>query len=212
MEHRPRLEIRGLTCRHVGPIDLALAPRACVTLSGPSGAGKTLLLRALADLDPWEGRLLLDGVECGDTPPHRWRRSVGMLPAESAWWGDTVREHFESPEEAKTEQLGFGPEVMGWAVSRLSTGERQRLALLRLLGVGPRALLLDEPTANLDPESTLRVERVLSDYMTLHDACCLWITHDPEQAARVSTRHLVLSGGRLREAQGPGEEEIASWA
>lgn len=212
MDRRPCLEIRRLTCRHVGPLDLSLAPGECVTLSGPSGAGKTLLLRALADLDPRQGRVLLDGVSCRDTQPHLWRRRVGMLPAESAWWKDTVREHFEHPEKAETERLGFGPDVMDWAVSRLSTGERQRLALLRLLGIGPRALLLDEPTANLDPTGTLRVERVLSDYLALYDACCLWITHDPEQAARVSTRHLVLSGGRLREAPGPGGEEIPSWA
>ncbi len=212
MKHRPRLEIQGLTCRHVGPLDLSLASRECVTLSGPSGAGKTLLLRALADLDPWGGRVLLDGVECRDMQPHQWRRRVGMLPAESAWWGDTVREHFETPGEAETERLGFGPEVMDWAVSRLSTGERQRLALLRLLGIAPRTLLLDEPTANLDADGALRVERLLSDYLALHDACCLWITHDPEQASRVSTRHFVLSGGMLRKARGPGGKETASWA
>lgn len=207
MDRGPRLEIRRLTRRHVGPLDLSLAPGECVTLSGPSGAGKTLLLRALADLDPRQGRVLLDGVSSRDTEPHLWRRRVGMLPAESAWWKDTVREHFEHPDKAETERLGLPPEVMDWTVSRLSTGERQRLALLRLLGIGPRALLLDEPTANLDPAGTLRVERLLSDYMARHGACCLWITHDPAQVSRVSRRHLILWAGTLREAPGPEHAE-----
>jgi ABC-type iron transport system FetAB ATPase subunit len=135
-----------------------------------------------------------------------------MLPAESAWWSDTVRDHFETPGETEVERLGFGVEVMDWTVSRLSTGERQRLALLRLLGIAPRALLLDEPTANLDPDSTRRVELLLSDYMARHEACSLWVTHDPEQVSRVSARHFVLSGGGLRKARGPVGEGIASWA
>ena len=60
----PRLRVEELVVRDVGPLNLAVARGECIAISGPSGAGKTLLLRALADLDPHEGRVYLDGVEC----------------------------------------------------------------------------------------------------------------------------------------------------
>ncbi len=210
MEQRPRLEIRRLIRLHMGPLDLSLGPRECVTLSGPSGAGKTLLLRALVDLDPSEGRVYLDGTERMETDPAEWRRQVGMLPAESAWWSDTVREHFAAPNQDELRQVGFGPEVLDWEVSRLSTGERQRLALLRLLSVRPRVLLLDEPTANLDPDNTRRVEGLVRAYLQDHEAACLWVTHNAGQVSRVSSRHLILVGPGLREARGPDPGEASS--
>jgi len=60
-------------------------------------------------------------------------------------------------------------------------------------------LLLDEPTANLDPASTLRVEAVISEYRKTHQAAVIWVSHDPAQIARVSNRHLLVSGSELRE-------------
>ncbi len=97
--------------------------------------------------------------------------------------------------------LGFGPEVLDWEVARLSTGERQRLALLRLLGNAPQALLLDEPTAALDPASRARVEAVVADYRRKREAAVLWVSHDPAQIGRVADRHYRLEDGRLQ----PGE-------
>jgi ABC-type multidrug transport system ATPase subunit len=85
-------------------------------------------------------------------------------------------------------------------VAELSTGERQRLALLRLLTNQPRALLLDEPTASLDPESTVAMERLISDYRQQHQAAVLWVSHQPEQIKRVCVRHLRLEQHRIREA------------
>ncbi len=212
MEYRSHLELDHLTSRHVGPIDLALAAGECVTFSGPSGAGKTLLLRAVADLDPAEGRVLLDGTACGDMEAPQWRRRVGMLPAESAWWGDTVGMHFGTLDNGEIRRLGFSPEVADWEVSRLSTGERQRLGLIRLLENRPQALLLDEPTANLDPDSTLRVEELVTEYMRREGASCLWVSHDAAQVGRVSNRHFILRDGRLHEARGPDDKEQGPWA
>ncbi|MDZ7811294.1 MAG: ATP-binding cassette domain-containing protein [Arhodomonas sp.] len=134
-----------------------------VALSGPSGSGKTRLLRALADLDPWQGRLSLDGVDALAMPAPRWRASVMLVPSESAWWADRVGEHFPTrPDEDTLRGLGFDAEVMDWPVARLSSGERQRLALLRAAVRGPRVLLLDEPTANLDHSNVAAVERWLA--------------------------------------------------
>jgi len=89
--------------------------------------------------------------------------------------------------------------VMQWQVSRLSSGEHQRLALLRLLSNRPKVLLLDEPTANLDPVNAQRVEKLLEDYRTQQKSSFLWISHDTQQIQRVAARHFVLREGRLFE-------------
>jgi ABC-type iron transport system FetAB ATPase subunit len=194
----PRLDIQSLRVEDRGPFDLTVGPGECVALSGPSGAGKTLLLRALADLDPHEGRVRLDEVECAEVDAPAWRRMVGMLPAESQWWGDTVGLHLPAVDHRSLETVGFGPDVVAWEVSRLSTGEKQRLALLRLLLNRPRALLLDEPTAALDPANVGQVETLLLAYRREHEAPVLWVSHDPAQARRISDRRYEISAGRLR--------------
>ena len=194
----PRLKIESLRFQGRGPYSLAVESGECVCLSGPSGAGKTLLLRSIADLDPHEGRVFLDDVDSLAVDAPSWRRAVGLLPAESQWWWDTVGPHFPAADLERLKALGFGEEVLGWEVSRLSTGERQRLALLRLLVNRPRALLLDEPTAALDPSSAGQVEALIEDYRREAEASVLWVSHDPAQAERVADRRYEISEGPLR--------------
>lgn len=88
------LRIENLKYWTCGPINLTITPGECVTISGDSGSGKTRLLRALADLDTHEGNIYLDHEECRSTPPEKWRQEIGMVPAETLWWYDTVGEHF----------------------------------------------------------------------------------------------------------------------
>jgi len=195
-----RLTLHALQVRHVGPVDLDIAPGECVCLSGASGAGKSLLLRAVADLEPHAGGAELDGERCADMRPSTWRQRVGLLPAESAWWCERVGAHFDHPRPEWFEALGFEPAVGDWEIARLSTGERQRLALLRLLCNGPRALLLDEPTASLDPAAVGRVEALLDEYRRERDCPILWVTHDPAQTERVADRRMQIHEGRVREA------------
>ena len=133
-----------------------------VCISGPSGSGKTSLLRAIADLDEHEGNVSLDGIECNGLRAPDWRRRVGLLPAESDWWYEHVGEHFAAVSEDGLKQLGFDSSMLGRKVLRLSSGERQRLALLRLLANEPQVLLLDEPTASLDPKNTRRAEQLIA--------------------------------------------------
>lgn len=76
---------------------------------------------------------------------------------------------------------------MDWEVSRLSSGERQRLSLARLLAGYPKVLLLDEPTANLDKANTNRVEELILTYLREQGASALWVSHDPEQRHRMAT-------------------------
>ncbi len=178
-------------------MDLVVEPGECVAIAGPSGAGKTLFLRAIADLDVHDGQVWLDGTERASVPGPLWRRRVGLLPAESRWWRDTVGEHFAASDPEGLARLGFGPEVLDWPVVRLSSGERQRLALLRLLANRADALLLDEPTANLDAESAARVEALLADYRKGRDAALLWVSHDAAQGRRVARRRYRMDAGRL---------------
>ncbi|HEY9149146.1 MAG TPA: ATP-binding cassette domain-containing protein [Gammaproteobacteria bacterium] len=193
------LTIKQLRTHHVGPLDLAVAHGECVVLSGASGAGKTLLLRAIADLDEHEGEVRLDGHSCRAMRAHEWRRRVALLPAESQWWGEHIGDHFSRVDETLLGELGFRPEVMGWQVARCSTGERQRLALLRLLQHAPEVLLLDEPTASLDAENVARVEALLQRLRRERQLALLWVSHDTAQTARVATRRLQIVAGKLQE-------------
>ena len=189
----------GLCFLGRGPIDLSVETGECITLTGASGSGKTLLLRAIADLDRHTGDVFVRGDECASVDAPEWRRRVGLLPAESQWWRDSVGEHLEDVDVDWLGRLGFGREVLDWSVSRLSTGERQRLALLRLMANRPEVLLLDEATANLDSQNTLRAEALIADYRTESAAAVLWVTHDPAQARRVGSRRFRVQNGRLTE-------------
>ena len=215
-----------------GPFSFSVNAGECLALSGPSGCGKSLLLRALADLDPAEGSVQLDGTNRNEMAAPAWRKKVGWLPAESAWWYDHVGDHFRDQrseirgqkrppigrrqgrqptkfaasrsaemQRSYLEPLGFGEDVLRWRVDRLSTGEKQRLAVCRLLFNQPQALLLDEPTAALDPVNVTRVEEMVERVRKLTSASVIWVSHDPDQMERVAARHLVFADGRLEEAQ-----------
>jgi ABC-type iron transport system FetAB ATPase subunit len=187
-----QLRIDGL-----GPVSLTITTAECIALAGSSGTGKTRLLRAIADLDHACGDALLDGVSRSHMSAAEWRRAVGFLTSDNAWWRPRVGDHFERIDERSLEALGLDKTILAQFVSRLSTGERQRLAVLRLTANRPRALLLDEPTANLDPDNVARMESFLASYRLKAGSPILWVTHDPQQAVRVASRALRIERGRL---------------
>ena len=190
---KPRLKVEALKTHHLGPYTLEIAPGECVSLSGPSGSGKSLLLRAITDLDRHEGRVLLDDALCENFSAPEWRKKISLVPAESQWWHDDVGPHFTTAPCPYLKPLGFDETTFGWQVSRLSSGEKQRLALARALMNKPEVLLLDEPTASLDTKTTQAVEKLIAEYQRDTGAAVLWVSHDENQAARVSTRHYQLS-------------------
>ncbi len=186
------------------PASFVVGSGECVGLAGESGSGKSLLLRAIVDLDSHQGEVSLGGEARSGMSAPEWRRRVGMLPAESRWWFDEVRPHFPAGvDEGLLEKLGLpGAEVLGWEVRRLSAGERQRLALARLLARRPEALLLDEPTANLDGRSAERVEEVVARYREQRSAPVLWVGHSAGQLRRVADRRMRMADRKLHEEGG----------
>ena len=194
------LSVRGLARPGLASLSFALASGECLALRGPSGSGKSLLLRTLADLDPNVGEARIDGRLRESMPAPAWRRLVTYLPAEPGWWAERVGQHFADwPAAAKlVEALGLTADARDWLVSRLSTGERQRLALARALVQKPRILLLDEPTSGLDDDARDRVEGLIAGHLA-GGGGAIWSTHDGAQAKRMAKRALVIEQGRVVE-------------
>jgi ABC-type iron transport system FetAB ATPase subunit len=194
----PRLRLCGLRSAHAGPFDLTLAGGEAVAIQGASGSGKSLLLRMIADLDPNVGEVWLDGVARASMSGPQWRARVRYCAAESGWWAESVAAHFAAPDTIAplAARLGLPEAVMGMTVLQLSSGERQRLALLRALGDRPAVLLLDEPTAALDPGSVARVEALLDEHRRAGMALLI-ATHDPAQPQRLGARVLRMVDRRL---------------
>jgi ABC-type multidrug transport system ATPase subunit len=193
----PALRIERLATKLIGPVSFDVAAGECLALMGPSGAGKSLLLRAIVDLDPSTGIVTVGERARDDMPASQWRKLVALVPAESGWWADRVHDHFPANSDATKliGKLGLAGSLE-WEVARLSTGERQRLALARALCRKPQALLLDEPTASLDDHATGLVENLIAE-------CCseglavLLVTHDRSQAERVAKRVLRMRDNRI---------------
>ncbi|MEZ4268644.1 MAG: ATP-binding cassette domain-containing protein [Myxococcota bacterium] len=187
-------------------LDLHVAPGERVALLGPSGVGKTTLLRTLATLvDPAAGALTLDGQPPGALGHPAWRRRVVMVAQVPAFHDLTVAAALARPfafraatapfPEARARDLlaqtGLDPAAVFTQRARtLSVGQQQRVALVRALLVAPDLLLLDEPTSGLDAATTARVESLLAETPALSQ---LIVTHDPAQAARVATRVVDLA-------------------
>ena len=186
------LTVSGLKRLHIC-VSFDLQDGECVALQGPSGVGKTLLLRSIADLDPNEGTVKLDGTLREAMPAPAWRRQVTYLAAEPGWWSDTVQEHFTAWDDAMplVTRLGLPDDCGPWPIQRLSTGERQRLGLVRALMLHSRVLLLDEPTSALDSASAAAVEPLIAERAS-SGTSVVWSTHDNAQARRVASRIFAM--------------------
>ncbi len=191
--------VKNLSYLDFGPISFKVAPGEILMITGRSGAGKSTLLRAIVDLDENHSPLdvELNGISCLSLPPNIWRKRVGYLPAISYWWHQTIGEHFVSPPE-DMQALSLDEALLSSDIAHLSSGEKQRFALLRLLENKPQTLLLDEPTANLDVETTLKVEQFLLNYIQKNQIPCVWISHNHEQVRRVGNAELHLPQGHVK--------------
>ena len=195
------LSVSALAHPKLETVSFELAGGECIVVGGASGSGKTLLLRAIADLDPNRGVVALDGAAREAMPAPEWRRRVVYVAAEPGWWRDTVGGHFDDWDGARdlVAATALPDDCRTWPISRLSTGERQRLGLVRALVLEPRVLLLDEPTSGLDDAATEAVEELVRLCLAV-GASVLWVTHDGEQGRRLAHRRLVCADGAVSEA------------
>ncbi len=209
--------------RHVILDDVSLAVPAgrFFTILGPSGSGKSTLLRCVNRLiEPGAGAVLLDGELVSGLPVQTLRRRVGMVFQTAALFEGTVLDNVLYGPRLRREQLdgsladellervGLPRTFAAKPVGELSGGEAQRVSLARALANRPEVLLLDEPTASLDPTASAQVERLLVTLAAETDLTCLFVTHDLDQARRVGDRGLLLVDGRVIE-EGPLAEMLA---
>ena len=190
------LKVRALTRPGLQPVDFTLEAGRTLAVTGPSRAGKSLLLRAIADLDPNDGEVWIDAIERRSVSAPQWRSMAGYVPAESGWWADTVAEHFTAgrPDTTDLARIGLPDDVLTWQVARLSTGERHRLAILRSVLLDPRVHLLDEPTAALDEKATSGIEALLRERLAL--GCCVVLaSHDERQVRRLADFVMTIRDG-----------------
>jgi putative ABC transport system ATP-binding protein len=191
-------------------IDLTVAGTGITVVVGPSGAGKSMLLRLLNRLEvPSEGEIRFRGKPLDTLDPLALRRQVGMVFQRPAPFPGTVRDNLTvadpDPEGGDDDYIAalrsadLGAEFLDRSADELSGGEAQRMCLARTLVTRPSALLMDEPTAALDRDARLRLERTAR---TLADEGrpLVWVTHDLDQCERLADETVVLVAGRV--AQG----------
>ncbi len=193
-----RLRTEALRSTLAGPFDVSVEAGECLAVTGASGSGKSLFLRMIADLDPCEGEVFLDGRPRRDCAPPDWRRQVVYVAADPGWWAEDVAAHFTDLPRARgmAPELGLDVSLLDGPILRLSSGERQRLGLIRALALGPPVLLLDEPTGALDTDSAALVEGMLRKRLVGRCSIVL-VTHDTEQAARLGNQRFRMAERRL---------------
>ena len=174
---------------------------------GPSGAGKSTLLRLLNRLaDPVAGAVRFEGRDVREMDVLALRRDVVLVPQVPAPLPGTVAANVQygpsligrSAEVNRCLELaGLDASFAPRDAARLSVGEQQRLMLARALALEPDALLLDEPTAALDESTRTGVELTLVELQATLGLSLIVVTHDRGQAARLTTRTIELSDGRV---------------
>jgi ABC-2 type transport system ATP-binding protein len=196
--------------RALDGVSVQIAAGTVTALVGPNGAGKSTLMRCIAGLDqPLSGQVHVHGIPVQERP-REVHRHLGYLSDFFGLYDRLSVQHClqyaalsmgVAPDQAPqrvarvAEQLGLAA-LLERRPTELSRGQRQRVAIGQAIVHQPRVLLLDEPTAALDPEATARVEAELRSYLE-GGAAILMVTHNPEQARRMGRRGWRMEQGKL---------------
>ena len=210
-------EITGATLLH--PCDLVIANGDRLVITGPSGAGKSVLMRALALLDRPDGELRWRGHRIGRLRVPAFRSEVAYVRQRPALFEGSVEDNLRRPYELRIyrhrrydravvlDYLSHASRAEPFLSQRaddLSGGEQQLVALIRTLQLAPSVLLLDEPTASLDPQTVLAVEAMIDHWAArTPGAAFAWVTHDLAQARRVGGRFATMRAGVLELSNAP---------
>jgi len=208
------VKLKNITREHDGVralsnINLEVNKGEILTVIGPNGSGKTTLLRLLALLDnPSSGEIIYNGEKIDESNAVNYRKEITMVFQKPVLFNTTVFENIayglrlrgleEKQIAARVENAlssvmlsGFGSRI----AKKLSGGEQQRVILARALALDPQLLLLDEPTANLDPTNALIVEKIIRGLRGR--TTVVVATHNIFQAGRLSDRVVCLLNGRI---------------
>ncbi|RUQ37062.1 MAG: ATP-binding cassette domain-containing protein [Candidatus Competibacteraceae bacterium] len=205
----PELRLEAVTHPVLGPLDLTVADGEAVAVLGPSGAGKNTLLKIIAGLLPYQGRLTFDGVSMAGVPAYR--RNIGYLSQDLHLFPHLSVENnirlallFDrtsvGQRRERTRQILNLCAIAHRAQRRpqtLSGGERQRAALARALARHPRLLLLDEPFSRLDRSTKQILWTELGTLRRHLGLTALIVTHDAEEAVTLADRVIILQAGLL---------------
>jgi putative ABC transport system ATP-binding protein len=223
---QPRIQLeRVTTSRRAGGgervpvlrgVSLAVARGEALALVGPSGAGKTTLLRVMNGLDPIDsGDVRLDGASTLALAPAELRRRVGMVfqtprslaktVADEVSFGPRLRDSvadagaLAARAGRELERVGLGADFLPRPMTTLSAGEQQRVAIARALANDPEVLLLDEPTAALDPTATRSLIELLGRVQRELGLSLLVVSHALEQARALGGNVALLVAGEVVE-------------
>lgn len=198
-------------------VSLKIAAGERWTIAGPTGSGKTVLMRALALLDPIDnGEVVWKGNKITDAEVPAYRRDVVYLQQQPTMVEGSVEDNLRLPFEFAVNRdrtfdrtrcidllasFDLDESFLAKQSSDLSGGESQITALLRAVQLEPSVLLLDEPTAALDAGSVKLVERFVQSWFdeSPGERAIVWVTHDDRQRARVATLTIALQNGRVVE-------------
>lgn len=200
--------LEGLTCSfHQGSL---------TALIGPSGSGKSSLIRLINRLDdPLQGRILLEGLDIRELSPPLLRQRIGMMLQKTHLFEGTVLDNLQLPFSYRKKPLPgpddpevircltlarLTPDFLQRDARTLSGGQQQRVSLARALISRPQALLLDEPTSALDRPATDSLGQTLQELCRSEQLAVILVTHDLRLAERISDQTIYLEAGRIVEA------------
>jgi iron complex transport system ATP-binding protein len=198
------LEARDLSLAdRLFEVSIRISAGELVCLVGPNGSGKTSLLHALADIGGPSGEVAVDGCAPRRLGPSQRPSVLSYLPASRELRWPLLSRDLIGLGGASAEQANEMIATLDLAavaerrIDRLSTGERNRVLIARALAPKPKLLLLDEPTANLDPLWQIRLMEMLKATLPRTGQAALVAIHDLDAAARWSDRIIVMQAGRI---------------